>query len=84
MRLRALTVYEACAILEVLGCGDDPMIYRGAETTSDSIYNAPTAQSPNFSRKANTVRIAYWSGAHARRIQGTLQSMVADRLRPDR
>lgn len=84
MKIRALTVAEACGILDTLGCSDDPLFYRGHETSPNTIMSCPGEEDPEGRRMAGRVRIEYYGGRELRRRRGTLQSMVIDRLRPER
>jgi arylsulfatase A-like enzyme len=82
MKILALTVDQACTILDAVGCSDDPVKYRGHETSPGTILSAPSERDPEGNRKASRVEIEYWNGM--RRTLGTLQDMVVDRLRPRR
>jgi len=85
----ALEFHQAVGILDALGCGDDPVLYRHKEwNLSDltrKVADEYAARDMNMPM-AHRVHLTY-SGGPARknrghhRIQGTLADMVRDRLR---
>lgn len=78
INVRTFTLSEAADILAALGCGDDPVTYRGRETTVHNIYMDELAD-PLATRR----RIRYWARG-VRQVRGTVQDMVVDRLRRTR
>lgn len=68
----AMTVDMACELLDALGCGDDPMVHRGHETTAREMWDTMNA-------KASRVRIRYYNRPGWR--YGSLYSMVMRRIR---
>lgn len=85
MKIISLDVSTALAILDALGCSDDPIMYKGKEITPqelDYYYNH------DYNIKASSVRIKFYSGSrmgvvHIIRgsfIEGSLYTMVVNRL----
>lgn len=71
----AMTAAIACEILEALGCGDDPIDYRGEETTPVQLGNTLLETNPTASR--------VWVRYYATKIykHGSLYALVMRRIR---
>ena len=70
----SLDVSEAVGILESIGCDQDPIMWRGGESTPSEI---PLETEGDV--KASKIRIRYWDCRHEF-VKGSLYSMVKDRL----
>ena len=70
----SLDVSEAVGILESIGCDQDPIIWRGSESSPSEI---PLETEGDV--KASKIRIRYWNYHHYF-VRGSLYSMVKDRL----
>lgn len=70
----SLDVSAAVEILESVGCGQDPITWRGAESAPEEI-----PLETEGSVKASKIRIRYWD-CHHKFVKGSLYSMVKDRL----
>lgn len=73
-----LDVRTALEILDALWSSDDPIWYQGKETTPDGLRDEPL----DMSADARRIRIMFFGkhGRGIRRRQGTLHSMILDRL----
>jgi hypothetical protein len=82
MKIISLDVSTALAILDDLGCSDDPITYKGKEITPqelDYYYNH------DYNIKASSVRIKFYTGSSSkmgalRLTKGSLYTMVVNRL----
>ena len=81
MKIISLDVSMALAILDALGCSDDPIMHRGKEITPqelDYYYNH------DYNIKASSVRIKFYTGGSKasvlRLTKGSLYTMVVNRL----
>jgi len=82
MKIISLDVSTALAILDALGCSDDPIMYKGKEITPQELdyhYNY------DYNIKASSVRIKFYTGSSGkmsvlRLTKGSLYTMVVNRL----
>lgn len=80
--MRPLTVEEAAGVLDVLGCGSDPIVVHSRDPdlagckTPDELGWGPPA---SHMLKAGQVQLTY-TDRQGRRVRGTLLGMVKDRL----
>lgn len=90
IRIRSLTVEEAVEILRALNCVDDPIIFRGRDTTPGQIiYSSEVVKEcaicNAYSIRASDVHIKFWGylNNHFVERSGSLYTMVLDRLQND-
>lgn len=78
MKIISLDVSTALAILDALGCSDDPIIWKGKGVTPEGLdyyYNH------DYNIKASSVRIKFYGGGRKLGLlKGSLYAMVVDRL----
>ena len=69
---------DALKLLEDLYSGDDPIIFKGAETTPNELPYL-NAFGYDHTLRAEHIRISYYGDEPLRLIHGTLSGMVKDR-----
>lgn len=88
MRVKKLSVTEACAILSALGCEQDPIFTLGdsfLDTGNPSNETTPSeieycaVSNDDLTDSAGKIRIQYYATG-GRLKSGSLYSMVVDRL----
>ena len=80
-----LTIEDGQYILEPLGSGDDPIFYKGKETTPNNLcddYERDTGK-PRSEMDIRKLHIKYYRMRDdcIKPVRGTLYSMILDRLR---
>lgn len=73
----AMTAGMAIMLLCELGCVDDLILIRGRTESAGSLMYDHKVET----RKASTVKITYYHTAKHTKKQGTLYSMVQDRIK---
>lgn len=82
MKIISLDVSTALAILDALGCSDDPIMYKGKEITPQILdYYC----NHDYNIRASSVRIKFYTGSRmcmgaVRLTKGSLYTMVVNRL----
>ena len=85
-KIKKLNVLEAIDVLEALGAGYDPIIFRGKENTPvgiagrDDLFNGRSLYDPSITISASDVRITFFSKKRKKMVKGSLYTMVVCRL----
>lgn len=74
-----ISVEQAVGILEIMGSNQDPIFFKGEESTPDNL-TATYGHEVCEITPASKVYIQYWGGDPHRKIMGTLQGMVRERM----
>ncbi len=71
-----IRLHEAIDILDVLGCGEDPVYRKGVETT---VRELEFDEDFNYSVSAGKRKIKFY-GKRGRLVKGTVADMVLERM----